>query len=70
MEANDRLTRIEEKLAYLEQYVGDLDEVVRDMSKRLDAHSRGVTAVRKMLEDHLSDPDGPSDLADEKPPHW
>ncbi|MEM6259163.1 MAG: SlyX family protein [Planctomycetota bacterium] len=67
---DDRLTVIEEKLAHLEKYVGDLDEVVRDLATRLAAQKDGVTAVRKLLEDHLNEPEGPSDLADEKPPHW
>lgn len=66
----NRLTVIEEKLAYLEKYVGDLDEVVQDLAARLAAQKDGVSAVRKMLEDHLSEPEGPTDLADEKPPHW
>lgn len=70
MQDADRLTQIEEKLAYLEKYVGDLDEVVQDLAKRLTAHGEGVRVVRKMLEDHLSEADGPGDLADEKPPHW
>jgi uncharacterized coiled-coil protein SlyX len=65
-----RLTVIEEKLAHLEKYVGDLDEVVQDLAARLAKQKDGVTAVRKMLEDHLSEPEGPSDPADEKPPHW
>ncbi|MEO0474554.1 MAG: SlyX family protein [Planctomycetota bacterium] len=67
MQDADRLTNIEEKLAYLEKHVGDLDEVLRDLSKRLDLHGEGVSAVRKMLEDHLSDA---GDVGDEKPPHW
>lgn len=67
MADDDRLTRIEEKLAFLEKYVGDLDEAVRDLAARLDVHGEGVTAVRKMLEDHLSDQ---ADPGDEKPPHW
>ena len=70
MQDADRLTQIEEKLAYLEKYVGDLDEVIRDLAKRLDIHGEGVSAVRKMLEDHLSEADGPTDPRDEKPPHW
>ena len=65
-----RLTVIEEKLAYLEQHLGDLDEVVQELAKRMAKQGEGVTAVRKMLEDHLSEADGPSDPADEKPPHW
>jgi uncharacterized coiled-coil protein SlyX len=70
MDEQDRLTRIEEKLAYLEQYVGDLDDVVRDLAKRLDVHGEGVSAVRKLIEDHLSDPGDSADPGDEKPPHW
>jgi len=67
MQDPDRLTRIEEKLAYLEQFVGDLDEVVRDLAKRIDVHGQGVSAVRKLLEDHLTEPGDPGN---EKPPHW
>lgn len=76
MQDDARLTVIEEKLAHMEKYVGDLDEVVQDLAARIAAQKDGVTAVRKMLEDHLSAPgtgdDGTSDqdLADEKPPHW
>ena len=78
MQDNARLTVIEEKLAHLEKYVSDLDEVVRELATGLAKQKDGVTAVRKMLEDHLSapgnDPGGGAtsdqDLADEKPPHW
>jgi len=67
MQDDARLTTIEEKLAHLEKYLSDLDEVVRDMSARMDTHKAGVTAVRKLLEDHLSEQAAPGD---EKPPHW
>lgn len=77
-----RLTVIEEKLAHLEKYIGDLDEVVRELASGLAKQKDGVTAVRKMLEDHLNAPGSApgsapgndvtsdQDLADEKPPHW
>lgn len=70
MDDPDRLTRIEEKLAHLEQYLGDLDEAVRDLATRMDRQRDGVSAIRKMLEDHLSEEDGSNDPADDKPPHW
>lgn len=70
MQDDDRLTVIEEKLAHLEKYIGDLDEVVRDLAGRLAKQGEGVSAVRKMLEDHLNDPGEQRDLADDKPPHW
>ena len=67
MQDDNRMTVIEEKLAHLEKYVGDLDEVVRDLAKQLHTQGQGVNAVRKMLQDHLSDAGDPGD---EKPPHW
>eukprot|EP00752_Nemacystus_decipiens_P014059 g12495.t1 len=73
MQDDDRLTVIEEKLAHLEKYIGDLDEVVRELATGLAKQKDGVSAVRKMLEDHLNDPgDAGSDrdLIDDKPPHW
>ncbi len=44
----DRITNLEEKIAYLERYVGDLDEVVRKMHDTVDALSR---IVQRMDED-------------------
>ena len=63
----ERVIELEEKVAYLEKHLGDLDEVVRDLAARMRKHNDGVAAVRKMLEDHLSEQ---SDPGDEKPPHW
>lgn len=70
MDTDDRLTRVEEKLLFLEKYVTDLDEVVRDLAKRLDVHGQGVSAVRKLLEEHINDQGESNDPRDEKPPHW
>lgn len=70
MQDPERLTRIEEKLAYLERYLGDLDEVVRELATKLDQQHAGVSAVRKLIEDHLSDPTDERSLEDDKPPHW
>ena len=67
MSDDPRIIQLEEKVAYLEQYLGDLDEVVRELAGRLHKHGQGVDAVRKMLEDHLTDPQDPGD---QKPPHW
>lgn len=70
MQDADRLTTIEEKLAYLEQHLADLDQVVQQLAKRMDRQGEGVNAVRKLLEQHLSETDEPTDPADDKPPHW
>lgn len=63
----ERVIELEEKVAYLEKHLGDLDEVVRDLAARMRKQNDGVAAVRKMLEDHLSEQGDPGD---EKPPHW
>ena len=70
MDDNKRLIRIEEKLAHLEKYLVDLDEVVRELGQRLDKQRDGVTAIQKMLVDHISDGEDTPGPADEKPPHW
>lgn len=70
MDDNDRMIRIEEKLAYLEKYVADLDEVVRELGQRMDQQRDGVTAIQKMLMDHINEGGDAPGPADEKPPHW
>jgi len=67
MPHESRLIQLEEKVAYLEKYIGDLDEVVRDLAGRLHKQGQGVDAVRKLIEDHLTDQPDPGD---ERPPHW
>jgi len=69
-----RLIAVEEKLAHLEKYLGELDEVVRDLATRLDAQTKGVQQVRSILEQHLAgggDGEGSSsDPETDRPPHW
>lgn len=69
-----RLIAVEEKLAHLEKYLGELDEVVRDLATRLDVQAKGVKQVRTILEQHLAggeDGDGSaSDPEADRPPHW
>lgn len=64
-----RITALEEKLTFLEQQVGTLDEVLRSLHDRVDAIGRQMTAaaddVRK-----LQFQMGPRLDEDEKPPHW
>lgn len=69
---NDRLTRVEEKIAYLEQFVGELDGVVREMHSNLDGLRRDLAQLRAQAEqDRQADPnDDPNDLEAHKPPHY
>lgn len=67
----DRLTRVEEKIAYLEHFVGELDGVVRELHDGLAAVRREVGALRARLETSAeADGDDPDDLEAQKPPHY
>jgi len=68
-----RLIAVEEKLAHLEKYLGELDEVVRDLATRLDVQAKGVKQVRTILEQHLAggeDEGSSGDPEADRPPHW
>lgn len=69
-----RLITLEEKLAYLEQHLGELDGVVRELAGRLEQQHKGVQQVRSILEQHLAGGDeggaASDDPAADRPPHW
>ena len=44
------LIRVEEKIAHLERYVGELDQVVREMNDRLDGFARQLAELRQSVE--------------------
>jgi SlyX protein len=66
---NDRLSALEEKLAFLERAVNDLSDVVTRQQKELDRatdrHQRLIDKLAAMESDW-----GPNATADEKPPHY
>ncbi len=66
---NDRLTNVEEKIAYLEKFVADLDVVVRELHDGLDAARREIGQLRSQLEQPREE-DGGDDLEAHKPPHY
>lgn len=66
-----RLVNLEEKIAHLERYLGDLDEVVRDLHDRMDAYQREIAKMQATLEHHVGgDDESGGSLEDERPPHW
>jgi uncharacterized coiled-coil protein SlyX len=67
---DDRLTRVEEKIAYLEKFVTDLDGVVQEMHEALGAVRRDVGTLRAQLERQSQEEDGSDDLEAQKPPHY
>ena len=65
---DQRLTIVEEKIAYLERYMGELDGVVREMHDTLGVLRRELGRVRDQIEQQG---EGESDdPAAHKPPHY
>ena len=70
--ADHRLTRVEEKIAHLERFVGELDVVVREAFDRIDALRGELDKLRAAVE---ADGQAQADAADvdpeaDRPPHW
>ena len=65
----ERLDAIEEKLAHLEQAIGELSDVVARQQKELErALDRNQRLTEKLAA--LESDFGPSATAQEKPPHY
>ena len=69
MTAPDRLDRIEEKLAHLENAVAQLGDVVLRQQREIDAALHHAQRLERQLEAQ-NDPSGASATAFEKPPHY
>ncbi len=64
MTNEDRLVELEVKLAFQDQMIGDLDEVVRRLRSEVDALRAELSALTESLQAHRGE------IVDEKPPHW
>jgi len=66
--SDERLVHVEEKLAYLEQVVAELSDVLH----RQQGHIDRLTALNRHLGEKLValGESGPGDPLDEKPPHY
>ena len=67
---DDRLTNVEEKIAYLEKFVTELDGVVREMHDTLTAVRREAGELRAQVDRQAPGDDGSDDLEAQKPPHY
>ncbi len=65
----ERLTNVEEKIAYLEKFVTDLDGVVRELHDGLNVVRREMGQLRTQLEQSQEEDDG-DDLESQRPPHY
>lgn len=65
-EIDARLLTLEEKVAYQDKTILELNEVVVDLHRRVDELRGRLDAAERTLRQEL----GPRDMPNEKPPHY
>ena len=65
-----RIQRLEEKLAFQEKTIADLDEVVIAMNRKLSDFTRGLEDMKSMLRQLEVDKAEKHRNGDERPPHY
>ncbi len=64
--SEERLLRLEEKIAYLERHVTAQDRAMLELTEELDALRRELRRLREARADAATAPEP----ADERPPHY
>ena len=65
---DEGVTRLEEKIAYLERHVTEQDKAMLEMAGQLDRFKAELTRLKQRAESAPTTPDG--GMADERPPHY
>ncbi len=68
MSNDDRMMNLEIKLAFVEKLVGDLDDVIREMSGHLEEVRGELKTLRERVNDEGNQTASPTDI--ELPPHY
>jgi uncharacterized coiled-coil protein SlyX len=66
LEVDARLLVLEEKVAYQDKTIAELNEVVVSLHRRVDELRARLEATERTLSQEL----GPRDVPNEKPPHY
>lgn len=67
---SDRITDLEEQVAYLSKTVDELSDVIARQDKALDTVTRRLQLLMQRAAEQELDAGGSVPLADQKPPHW
>jgi SlyX protein len=68
---NERIQRLEEKIAYLERHVTEQDRAMLELIERIEALRRELKTIREHeVRGRGSEKDDNQDLSDERPPHY
>lgn len=65
-DADERLLRLEEKVAYQDKLIAELNDVVVALQRRSDELTRRLEAAERSLRHEL----GSRDMPNERPPHY
>ena len=65
---SERITNVEVKVAFLENTIAELDEVIRKLADKLERVERELVEVQNHVAGRPER--GSTDLADEVPPHY
>jgi len=66
--SNERIDRLEERLAWLQRHVTEQDKAMLEMAGQLDRFKAELTRLKQRAESAPTNPDG--GMADERPPHY
>ena len=69
-QVDGRIRRLEEKLAFQEKTISDLDEVVTALNRKLSELLRGYDDMQKILRQLDADKNEKHRNGDERPPHY
>lgn len=65
--SDERIDRLEERLAWFERHATEQDKAMLDLSRQLD---RALAELRLLRERAAAGASGPGTPADERPPHY
>ena len=65
---NERIDRLEERLAWLQRHVAEQDKVMLEMAGQLDRVKAELTRLKHRAEAGPANPE--ANPADERPPHY
>lgn len=66
--SNERLDRLEERLAWLQRHVTEQDKAMLEMAGLLDRLKAELSRLKQRAESSPANPEG--NAADERPPHY
>ncbi|WP_417249547.1 SlyX family protein [Celeribacter sp.] len=70
MSQEDRITALEEQVAFLQRTVEELSDVVARQEKDLELTMRRLHLLMEAEASRQADAEGSVPIADQRPPHW